>query len=86
MEGRHCNERVIVDLKNIVTKQNEKIDNLEKLVGKQNDKIDALDGHVKILQNAVNLLKRGQEDQEQYGRRLCLRIEGIKPFKNEDAD
>ena len=76
----------IIDLKNIITKQNETIDNLEKLVGKQNDKIDALDGHVKILQNAVNLLKRGQEEQEQYGRRLCLCIEGIKPLKNEDAD
>ena len=53
---------------------------------KQNDKIEELDGHVKILQNAVNLLKRGQEENEQYGRRLCLRIEGIKPEKDKNAD
>ena len=53
---------------------------------KKNDKIEELDGHVRILQNAVNLLKGGQEENEQYGRRLCLRIEGIKPEKIENVD
>ena len=58
-------KQCIVDLKNIILKQNEKIERLE--------------SHVAILQNSVSLLQHSQEEQEQYSKRLCLRIDGIKP-------
>ena len=54
----------------------------------QNDKIEKLESHVAILQNSVSLLKQEQEQEksEQYSRRLCLCIEGIKPMETETAD
>ena len=65
-------KQCIVDLKNIILKQNEKIERLE--------------SHVAILQNSVSLLQHSQEEQEQYSKRLCLRIDGIKPTENENSD
>ena len=34
--------------------------------------------HVKHYQKQVNQLKESQNEKQQYGRRLCIRIEGVK--------
>ena len=36
---------------------------------------------VAILQNSVPLLQHSQEEQEQYSKRLCLRVDGIREFR-----
>ena len=62
------------------------------LLNEQNSKIEKLESTVCILQNSVNILKKQVDDQtegtdnnEQYGRRLCLRIEGKDVVRNEKA-
>ena len=37
-------------------------------------KIERLESHVAILQNPVSLLQHSQEEQEQYSKKLCLRM------------
>ena len=59
---------------------------LNNVILKQNEKIERLESHVAILQNSVSLLQHSQEEQEQYSKRLCLRIDGIKPIENENSD
>ena len=62
------------------------IDELKNLILEQNVRIEKLESHISILQNTVDLLKRDQDESEQYSRRLCLRIEGIEPAKDEKAE
>ena len=66
---------------------------LREIVHKQNDKIDVLENSVCMLQQQIASLKevnivnsRKQNDIEQYGRRLCLRIQGIEEQDNETAE
>ena len=66
---------------------------MKTFIGKVNDKIEKLDSTVSILQTHVNLLKQQNDDlmlklddTEQYGRRLCLRIDGIPCEDTETAD
>ena len=42
-----------------------------------------LQEHVKNYQKKVNELKGSQDKLEQYGRRLCIRIDGVSMAKNE---
>ena len=41
---------------------------------------------MKNLQKRVSVLECKNEELEQYGRRLCLRIEGVPPVENETSD
>ena len=41
--------------------------------------------HIRYYQHQVNELKRKNEDLEQYGRRLFVRIEGISSVENETS-
>ena len=56
-----------------------------KLLEKQESRISEPEATVSILQNNVSLLKNqmavaedSNEEFEQYGRRLCLRVEGMR--------
>ena len=71
--------------------------NFEKILNeelrKQNEKIEKLEAEKQMLQNHVMELKRSNlnmqqnlDDVEQYGRRLCLRIDGVTVKNNESAD
>ena len=42
--------------------------------------------HVHHYQNQVNELKRENEELEQYGRRLCVRADGIPLVENDKFD
>ena len=42
--------------------------------------------HVHHYQNQVNELKRENEEFEQYGRRLCVRVDGIPLVENDKFD
>ena len=45
-----------------------------------------LQEHVRYYKNQLNEIKHENEELEQYGRRLCVRIEGIPPVENETSD
>ena len=45
-----------------------------------------LQGHVKNYQEQVNELKANQDEWEQYGRRLCIRINGVPVAENETSN
>ena len=58
---------------------------------KQSKRIEELEYDKNILQNQIleieiQKLENQQEIQEQYGRRLCLRFEGIPTENNETSD
>ena len=57
----------------------DKIDQLNSYVAKQDEKIDVLEARVAMLESHVQHLQKSHEGQEQYSRRLCLRIDGIDP-------
>ena len=42
-----------------------------------------LQEHLKNYQKGVNELKDSQDELEQYGRRLCIRIDGVPMAENE---
>ena len=45
-----------------------------------------LQEHVKNYQKQVNELKESQDELEQYGRRLCIRIDGVPMAKNDTSN
>ena len=66
---------------------------LQKLEDKINNKIKALESNNKLLQQQVTALAQQNEetqqyydDLEQYGRRLCLRIDSIPKQNNQKAE
>ena len=48
--------------------------------------VPLLHKHVKNFQKQVSVLEYKNEKLEQYGRRLCLRIEGVPSVENESSD
>ena len=48
--------------------------------------VSLLQEHVKNLQKRVSVLECKNEELEQYGRRLCLRVEGVPSVENEISD
>ena len=64
----------------------------QELMKNQENKIVKLESTISMLQNHANVLKqqsaenfKRSEELEQYGRRLCLRFDGIPTVKNEKA-
>ena len=62
----------------------------QELMKNQENKIVKLESTIYMLQNHVNVLKQQSAEHvkrshEQYGRRLCLRFDGIPTVKNEKA-
>ena len=48
--------------------------------------VEMLQQHVREYQKRVNRLENDSEEQEQYGRRLCLRIEGVPSAEKETSE
>ena len=65
--------------------QQEKLNCLEETVAEQEQRIEKIESENEILKRHVDLLISGQDDHEQYSRRLCLRIDGMElPPPGED--
>ena len=48
--------------------------------------VSLLQEHVKNFQKQVSILECKNEELEQYGRRCCLRIEGVPSVENKSSD
>ena len=64
----------------------ERVDKQDELILKQDDLVSKLNDKIGVLTGAIETLKKSQGDQEQYSRRYCLRISGIKQDQSETAD
>ena len=73
-------------LNDTITAQDKKIKDLEKTVTSHESMINILNGRIAVLSSAVDYLKTSSEQQEQYSRRNCLRINGVEKAQNETAD
>ena len=86
----------LIDMKNDVSmllkrveEQCDKIDVLNSRVAEQGEKVDVLEARVAMLESHVRQLQIAHENQEQYSKRLCLRIDRIdlpKDGGHETAD
>jgi len=90
----------IQELKDIILKQGEAIakqqkdiELLRQEVSLKNEKIEILESKLSILESAINVLKKSSheslkanDDNEQYNRRLCLRINGISVDEKESSE
>ena len=61
------------------------IQQLLAVIGAQNSKIEELESKIVVMERYIAQLQRSTDDQEQYQRRLCLRINGVEvtPGKEE---
>jgi len=74
--------------------KNELVDEIKKqilsevkaILDKKDKKIEELCSTVAMLQEHVKVLKINVNDNEQYGRRLCLRVDGIPCAEKETAE
>ena len=55
------------------------IQQLHDTIKGQSENIEILESKVAIMENVIARLEKHVDDQEQYQRRLCLRIDGIPP-------
>ena len=76
----------INQLKNIIEEQNRHIKKHEERINKQEEKITVLESTISVLQTGISRLSKSNEETEQYGRRLCLRIDGIDSTPDETAE
>ena len=63
-----------------------KFDTLEKECDKQNEKTRKLEENIEKLEERNKLLVESVHDLEQYSRRNCLRLLGVKETKNGNTD
>ena len=69
------------------------INEVRSIIDKQDEKIMLLESKVEMLQKHVTYLKENQEksiiaseELEQYGRRLCFRVKGMRCKQNETSN
>lgn len=62
------------------------IQGLHDIITKQNEKIEVLESRIAMMERYVSHLEQGVDDQEQYNRRLCLRIDGIEIEEDESGE
>lgn len=62
------------------------IKDLHDTIVQQNSKIDALEAKVAMMESYIAHMENGIDEQEQYNRRLCLRIDGIAPPKQGQSE
>ena len=102
MTGRKGKDQEVVNeaLKNYLDAQFESITSnmatkdciksLSAIIAQQDERIAILESKVAILEKHVEALSKNANNQEQYNRRLCLRINGIplprKSNESESAD
>ena len=74
---------------NKIEEQEDKIVRLESTSNEQEERITILEAQNTVLESHVSHLLSAQEEQEQYSRRLCLRIDGMevpKKGQNETSE
>lgn len=76
---------LIKDLSDKYEQQCAEICSLKEHIAGQDKKISQLNDRVGVLSSAIDSIKKGNDDLEQYSRRYCLRINGVKKDKNETA-
>ena len=65
------------------------IEKLHTTIKDQNEKIQILESRIAIIERHISLLQNNVDENEQYSRRLCLRINGIPPVpegQNESSE
>ena len=72
-------EQLKNELAEVLTEEFRKREELESTVS-------VLQNNVQVFQKQITELKQANEELEQYGRRLCLRIEGVPSAENEKSD
>jgi len=75
----------IAEQRALITNQGEQIQSLYKSLDEHESKKNILRDRVAVLSSAVDHLKLCSDNQEQYSRRSCLRINGVKKVENETA-
>jgi len=66
--------------------QDERIQQQEVRINEQDSKLNILRDRLAVLSGVIDYLKVSSDNQEQYSRRTCLRINGIKSEKDETAE
>lgn len=91
--GQNFNLNTLEELKNLVKEikttlkdQKDKIVELELKSVRQDVRISQLEDKVGVLQASVSALLKQTDNNEQYSRRACLRINGIPKSQNETAE
>jgi len=62
------------------------IKTLHETIKHQSERIEVLESKMAIMEKYIKHLEKGVDDQEQYTRRLCLRIDGIAPDEKESSE
>ena len=62
------------------------INELKLLIVKQRKRIDELESKVVVMENLIEKLQERCDDNEQYQRRLCLRIDGVELPEDNDGE
>ncbi|XP_065058021.1 uncharacterized protein LOC135685857 [Rhopilema esculentum] len=62
------------------------IDHLHATIKKQNDKIEMLESKIVMMERHIAQLQNNLDDNEQYNRRLCLRINGLLPVAEGESE
>ena len=65
------------------------IEKLHTTIKDQNEKIQILESRIAIMERHISVLQNNVDENEQYSRRLCLRINGIPPVpdgQNESSE
>ena len=63
-----------------------KLDDQDQRINSLEQRLDQLEGSLKMSQARCNFLERKTDDLEQYGRRLCIRIDGVEVNEDETAE
>ena len=74
---------VLVLLQETITKQNEKITSPEQNLVHFDSSIVVWESQLALTNHVTDMLQEKLDDQEQYSRRPCLVIEGIRSRNNE---
>ena len=76
-------QRELILLRETITTQNEKITPLERRLGHFDSNIVVLESQLALANDLTDVLWKKLDDQEQYSRRPCLVIEGVRSRENE---
>ena len=77
------NDKISSEFATLMRKQNEKIEKLESTVAILQQHVITLKEQTNNLSDKCNNIEESCEELEQYGRRVCLRIDGIPTEKGE---
>ena len=75
-------DRKLDSLKEDLAKKDD-IKDLKAVIEDQKAKIDVLESKIVLMERYVSQLQRASDDQEQYQRRLCLRLNGVEVKKGD---